>query len=53
MIKLKLSDLKFTPEQLEGNREKTLECIRKWKEADEDLTKLCDELGIEKPEMIC
>lgn len=53
MIKFKLSDLEFTPEQLKDNREKTLEVIRKWKEADEELTKLCIELGIEKPEMIC
>ncbi|WP_443698937.1 hypothetical protein [Pseudomonas sp.] len=53
MIKFNLSDLKFTPEQLKGNRERSLESVKKWKEADEALTKLCLELGIDKPVMVC
>lgn len=53
MIKLKLSDLKFTPEQFKNNREKSIEATKKFQEADEALTKLCLELGIDKPVMVC
>lgn len=53
MIKLKLGDLKYTPEQLKESRQKSLEAIQRWKEADEALEKLCKELGIEKPIITC
>jgi hypothetical protein len=53
MIKFNLNDLKFTPGQLKDNRERSIEYVKKWKEADENLTKLCLELGIDKPEMVC
>jgi hypothetical protein len=35
------------------SREKTLEAIRKWKEADAELKRICEELGIEVPIMVC
>lgn len=34
-------------------KEKLQESLRKFNEADEELTRVCKELGIEKPELIC
>ena len=34
-------------------REKLQDTLRKFNEADEELTKICKELGIEKPELVC
>jgi hypothetical protein len=36
-----------------GSRARTLEAIRKWKEADAELKRICKELGIDVPEMEC
>lgn len=30
-----------------------METLKKFQEADEELEKICNELGIEKPEMVC
>lgn len=51
--------LYFKPEDLikitekEGARERTLEALKKFKEADEELERICKELGIDKPELVC
>ena len=42
----------FQLQTLKDNREKTLERCREFWEADAELKKVCDELGIEKPTMI-
>lgn len=34
-------------------KDKLQETLRKFNEADEELTRICKELGIEKPELIC
>lgn len=34
-------------------KEKLQESLRKFNEADEELTRICKELGIEKPELVC
>lgn len=35
-----------------GSRERTLAAIEAFNKADENLQRICDELGIEKPEMV-
>lgn len=42
-----------TPEELENNRQKTLEACARFKEAQEALEKLCAERGIEVPVLMC
>lgn len=42
-----------TPEELENNRQKTLEACARFKEAQADLEKRCEELGIEIPVLVC
>lgn len=37
----------------EDSRKRTLEAVERWKKADEDLKKLCEELGIEVPVLTC
>lgn len=34
-------------------KDKLQETLRKFNEADEELTRICKELGIEKPELVC
>jgi hypothetical protein len=48
---IKPEDLNFVLEN-PGARERTLAAIEAFNKADEDLQKICDELGIEKPEMV-
>lgn len=51
--------LHFKPEDLikitekEGARDRTLEALKKFKEADEEIERICKELGIDKPELVC
>lgn len=50
--------LLFDPKSLQNinsddTREKLQETLRKFNEADEELTRICKELGIEKPELVC
>lgn len=50
--------LLFDPKSLQNinsgdMREKLQETLRKFNEADEELTRICKELGIEKPELVC
>ena len=37
----------------EDNRKKLIGTLKKFQEADEELERICKELGIEKPEMVC
>jgi sugar diacid utilization regulator len=48
----------FKPENMlelnkEDNRKKLMDTLRKFQEADEELERICRELGIDKPEMVC
>lgn len=48
----------FKPSDMEKidddkSRESIVEMLNKFKEADEELERICKELGIEKPEMVC
>lgn len=48
----------FKPEDVselnkEDNRKKLMDTLKKFQEADEKLERICKELGIEKPEMVC
>jgi len=48
----------FKPENMpelnkEDNRKKLMDTLRKFQEADEELERICKELGIDKPEMVC
>lgn len=50
--------LLFDPKSLQSisgkeAKEKLQESLRKFNEADEELTRVCKELGIEKPEFVC
>ena len=50
MIKLShLDKSKIKP----SSREETLERLKKWTEAQEDLERVCKELGIPVPIMVC
>ena len=35
------------------NRKKTLAAVKEWREADQELKRICAEKGIAVPEMIC
>ena len=37
----------------EDSRKRTPEAVERWKKADEELKKLCEELGIEVPVLTC
>lgn len=48
----------FKPEDIpeftkEDNRKKLMDTLKKFQEADEELERICKELGIDKPEMVC
>lgn len=48
----------FKPEDIpemnkEDNRKKLTDSLKKFQEADEELERICKEIGIEKPEMVC
>lgn len=47
------SDLKKPKDvDLESSKKKTLDALAKWKAADEELTRICEELGLDKPTLI-
>lgn len=48
----KLKDLKRKPNDPNA-RARCLEALRRWKEADDRLAKVCDEKGIPIPVMVC
>lgn len=35
------------------SRERIMDSLKKFQEADEELERICKELGIDKPEMVC
>lgn len=37
----------------EDNRKKLMDSLKKFQEADEELERICKQLGIDKPEMVC
>lgn len=48
----------FKPEDVselnkEDSRKKLMDTLKKFQEADEELERICKELGIDKPEMVC
>lgn len=48
----------FKPEDMlefnkEDNRKKIMDSLKKFQEADEELERICKQLGIDKPEMVC
>jgi translation initiation factor 2 alpha subunit (eIF-2alpha) len=48
----------FKPENMlelntEDSRKKLMDSLKKFQEADEELERICKELGIDKPEMVC
>lgn len=48
----------FKPEDVselnkEDNRKKLMDTLKKFQEADEELERICKQLGIDKPEMVC
>jgi hypothetical protein len=48
----------FKPENMlefnkEDNRKKLMDTLKKFQEIDEKLERICNELGIDKPEMVC
>lgn len=43
----------ITPEEASASRARTLEAIRKYREAQEALERVCKEKGIEVPVMVC
>lgn len=41
----------WSKDELEDNRQRTLDAVERWKKADAELERVCNELGIEKLEM--
>ena len=52
VLYLKPKDLIKLEDNNPGARERTLAAIEAFNKADEELQRVCDELGIEKPEMV-
>jgi hypothetical protein len=48
-INLKALAIKETP----GSRQRTLDAIAKWRQADEDIKRICKEKGLTVPVMTC
>lgn len=53
MIMFTIDPVYLTDEMKRENLDKLREILRKFDEADKELTKVCKELGIPKPEMTC
>lgn len=43
----------YTAEQLEQARERSLNAVKEWREAQAELERICKELGLEVPVMVC
>lgn len=43
----------YTADQLEQAREMSLNAVKEWREAQAELERICKELGLEVPVMVC